>query len=222
MSRVTKMVYLACSIAAIGIAAFAIGVYVVNNVEHPKYTTVVADGDIEIRQYPRLIVAEVTRSGDRSTAVNSGFSPLAGYIFAKERSGDRIAMTAPVTQEPRTIAMTAPVTQSMASDRPEAAEWRVRFIMPAQYDLEKLPRPAGSDVELKSIPPARRAAIRFSGVATDEVIAKQEARLRAWLKSRGLMAKGPGTYAYYNAPFTPGFLRRNEVWLDLPEAGTIQ
>ena len=96
----TKMlVYLTFSIDLIGIVAFATAVYIVNNVENPRYTAVVVDGDIEIRQYPRLVVAEFARSGDRRNAVSSGFSPLAAYIFAKERSGDRIAMTAPVTQE---------------------------------------------------------------------------------------------------------------------------
>ena len=120
------------------------------------------------------------------------------------------------------ITVTATVAQSMSSDQPADVEWRVRFIMAAQCDLERLPRPAGTDVELKSVPLAGRAAIRFSAVVTDDLIAKQEARLRAWLQSRALTTAGPATYAYYNAPFTPGLLRRNEVWFNLAEPSTTK
>ena len=69
------------------------------NVETASYQVVESDGDIEIRDYPALVVAEVTRTGSRDQAVRSGFGPLARYIFAKERAGEKIAMTAPVTQK---------------------------------------------------------------------------------------------------------------------------
>lgn len=90
--------------------------------------------------------------------------------------------------------------------------------MPARYGLEELPAPAGSDVRLSEVPPRRVAAIRFSGRASDELIASKEAELRAWLEIRGLTPAAPAIYAFYNDPFTPGFLRRNEVLIDLPEA----
>jgi len=87
--------------------------------------------------------------------------------------------------------------------------------MPAKYTLETLPRAAGDDVRLLQLPPARRATIRFSGVATDALIASNEATLRAWLDSRNITALSAPTYAYYNDPFTPGLLRRNEVMFDV-------
>ncbi len=216
MRMIALWVLGAAGVAAVG---FGVGVYMVNNVEHPAYRMVTADGAIEVRDYPPLVVAEVRRSGDRSSAVNAGFGPLAGYIFASDRSGDKIAMTAPVTQRRETIAMTAPVTQTPAASEATAARgaesWTVRFIMPSKYTLATLPKPASPDVTLSEVPAARRAAIRFPGVATDGLIAEQERRLRSWLEARGLRVVGPPTYAYYNAPFTPGPLRRNEVMLDL-------
>ncbi|MEL7049086.1 MAG: heme-binding protein, partial [Pseudomonadota bacterium] len=60
-----------------------------------------------------------------------------------------------------------------------------------------------------------RVAIRFSGMATDTSIAEQEAKLRAWMTSNNLTPAGAPTYAYYNDPWTPGPLRRNEVLFDL-------
>ncbi|MFN3259998.1 MAG: SOUL family heme-binding protein [Pikeienuella sp.] len=175
--------------------------YVMGNVEQPSYALVEAEGAVEIRDYPALVVAEVERAGSRGEAVRAGFGPLAGYIFAREREGEKIAMTAPVTQ------------------RQAGEAWAVRFIMPSEYRLEDLPLPAGAEVSLKPLPPMRRAAIRFSGRADDALIAAEEAKLRAFLAARGLEPAGPPEYAYYNDPWTPGFLRRNEVLFDLAPAG---
>lgn len=204
-----------------GIAILAIGVwfYVMSSVEQPKYALLTQDGVIELRDYPALVVAEVTRQGDRNAAVRAGFSPLAGYIFAKNRGGDSVSMTAPVLQERQTIAMTAPVTQTPSgvgsSQSGMTSSWTIRFVMPSKYTLETLPKAAGDDVTLLQLPPQRRAAIRFSGVATDATIATNETALRAWLASRNISILGAPTYAYYNDPFTPGPLRRNEVLFDV-------
>ncbi len=198
-----------------GLAAIAVGtwVYIVSNVEQPTYVVVTKDGPIEIRDYPALVVAEVTRRGDRNSAVRAGFSPLAAYIFAKDRSGESISMTAPVTQARETIAVTAPVTQAPSSD----GTWLIRFIMPAKYTLSTLPQAGSDDVRLLQAPATRRAAIRFSGVATDASIAANENALREWLASRNFLVVGVPTYAYYNDPLTPGPLRRNEVMFDVKQ-----
>ena len=206
-------------LAVLGVAAMAIFVFVVQNVETPTYRVIMQDGAFDVRDYPLLVVAEVRRQGPRREALRAGFGPLANYIFAKERAGERISMTSPVTQQPEPIAMTVPVTQS----REDSGDWVVRFTMPARYSLEQLPAPTGADVRLSEIPPRRVAAIRFSGSATDELIAGKESELRTWLAAKGLTPAAMPVYAFYNDPFTPGFLRRNEVLIDLtdtPAAGS--
>lgn len=183
---------------ATGVITLAVGtwIYMVSNVETPEYAVVESDGAIEVRDYGPQRIAEIIMPGTRQQAVSRGFSPLAGYIFAKERQGDKIAMTAPVTQQ-------------AASD---GSEWRVHFIMPDEYSLDDLPTPADARVTLKEIPSTRRAAIRFSGIANDKSIAEQEQRLRTWLQERDLFEGDQvPVYAYYNDPFTPPPLRRNEV-----------
>ncbi|MFD2110570.1 SOUL family heme-binding protein [Thiorhodococcus fuscus] len=206
------LIILVAALVLLAITAMAVFVFVVQNVETPEYRVVERDEPFEVRDYPPLVVAEVTRKGDRQTALSAGFSPLAGYIFAKEREGERVAMTAPVTQQSaERIAMTAPVTQSST----EPGEWSVRFIMPARYDLASLPAPASGDVRLEQIPARRTAVVRFSGRTTDTLIGEQERALRDWIAARGLRSLGEPVYAYYNDPFTPGFLRRNEVMIEL-------
>jgi len=199
-------------VLAVILVAIGAWVYVTQNVETPDYQRVAEDGAIEIRDYPELVVAQVRRSGERGKAIRDAFNPLADYIFARDRSGDGIAMTAPVTQQPdEKIAMTAPVTQT-----PESGEWIVRFIMPAKYKRDELPPPGGDDVTIETVPATRQAAIRFSGSWDTELFQRKTEELRGWLEQRGIEPAGPPTYAYYNDPFTPSFLRRNEVLIQIP------
>lgn len=214
----TLMIILA-TLLVLAVSAMLIFVYVVQNVEQPAYASVLLDGDFEVRDYPPLVVAEVRRSGDREQGLRAGFGPLARYIFARERGGEPIEMTAPVQQQAlapdEKIAMTAPVTQSPNGEN----TWVVRFIMPSELSLEALPAPGNDAVRLRQLPASRVVAVRFSGRTDDALIAEQEQRLRDWMAVRALSPVGPSTYAYYNDPFTPGFLRRNEILLPVgPDA----
>ncbi len=184
--------------------------------ETPDYQVESAHGAIEIRRYGPRIVAEITVEGSRRDAVSDGFTPLANYIFAKERGGGdsaAIAMTTPVMQSrpDAPIAMTAPVTQAARSD----GRWAVQFIMPSKYTIDTLPKPGRADVRLETVPPQRVAAIRFSGHPTDDNVARHEDQLRQWMADQVIAGVGPPVYAYYDAPFKPGFLRRNEVMIPL-------
>jgi hypothetical protein len=193
------MLYFGLALLALFVG-FALFWYIqTRNVEIARYQVIESDGAMEIRDYPALTAAEVTRSGSRDTAVRSAFGSLAGYIFAKDRGGEKIAMT-------------APVTQTSSGDT-----WTIRFIMPSSYALDRLPKPSGADVRLVELPPARRAAIRFSGWWTDALFEEKNAALLAWMTARDLEPSGPPTLAYYNDPFTPGFLRRNEVLYDVKQ-----
>ncbi|MDP5103181.1 MAG: heme-binding protein [Erythrobacter sp.] len=183
--------------AGIGIAAIgAAAVYAqFRNTEEPEFSLVRAEGEFELRDYPALVVAEVTSSGDRQRASGASFRRLAAYIFAQDRpeGGDKIAMTAPVLQ-----------------DETQPGEWRMRFVMPAKYTLETLP-PAPADITLTQVPARQMAAIRFSGNGAERDLALMEARLRDWMMAQGLMPAGEAEFAFYDAPMVPGPLRRNEV-----------
>lgn len=190
--RIGKWIAAGMGIAVIGAAA----VYAqYRNTEEPEYALVRAEGDFELRDYPTLVVAEVTSSGDRQRASGASFRRLAAYIFAQDRpaGGESIAMTAPVLQQ-----------------ETGAGAWRMRFVMPAKYTLETLP-PAPADIALTQVPARRMAAIRFSGNGGASDLAAHEAQLRSWLDGQGLVPEGEAEYAFYDAPMVPGPLRRNEV-----------
>ena len=190
--KAAKLIAAGAGLAVVGAAA-AYAQY--RQTEQPDYAVLGTDGDFSLRDYPALVVAEVSHSGNRERASGASFRRLAAYIFAQDRpaGGEKIAMTAPVLQDE-----TAP------------GEWRMRFVMPSQYSLETLP-PAPADITLTETPARRMAAVRFSGNGSARDLALMEARLRDWMRGEGLMPAGEAEYAFYDAPVVPGPLRRNEV-----------
>jgi hypothetical protein len=177
-------------------------------VEEPAFKTVLSDGAFEVRDYPGLIVAEVTVTGEQKEAASKGFRLLAGYIFGGNKRRQSIAMTAPVAQEPvsEKFAMTAPVTQIQ-----NAGTWIVRFTMPSAYTMEALPEPNDPKVQLRRLPATRFAALRFSGLASKGDVDAKSTELLAAAKAHHLRASGPVTLAQYDPPWTLWFMRRNEV-----------
>ena len=126
-------------IAVVAVVLLGAGLWgpLVSNVEQPKYQVVESSGDIEIRDYPPMIVAEAEVSGDRRDAIGKGFRFIADYIFGNNTTAQKVPMTAPVTQQgSEKIAMTAPVTQ-----QGDGNTWRVRFIMPSSYTMRRCPSP---------------------------------------------------------------------------------
>jgi hypothetical protein len=183
----------------------------------PSWHSVRQDGDIEIRDYDPMIVAEVTTTGERYGAINAGFRILAGYIFGGNTAQTKIAMTAPVTQESgdakgEKIAMTAPVTQEASENQ---NEWKVRFVMPPEYTLVSLPVPNDARIKFLEIPAYRAAVIQFPGFNTDSNLSEHLNILMDWLAKNHIAAIGQPTYAFYNPPWTLPFLKRNEVMVKI-------
>ena len=181
-------------------------------VEEPAFRSVLHEGAFEVRDYPALMVAEVTVSGDQKEAASKGFRLLAGYIFGGNKRRQSIAMTAPVAQAPTSekIAMTAPVTQIQS-----AGEWVVRFTMPSAYSMDTLPEPNDPKVHLRALPPARFAVLQFSGLARKDDVAAKTAELEKLARTHHLRAIGPASLAQYDPPWTLWFMRRNEVMIPI-------
>ena len=165
----------------------------------------------ELRRYPAHLVAEIEVDGSFDEAPSRAFRPLAGFINGANRSRRRIAMTAPVTQQeagPEKIAMTAPVVQQ-AAGRP--GSYLVQFVMPSHFTAQTLPAPEDARVRTRQIPQQLAAAVRFSGRWTRKEFGERGKALRQAIVAAGLHPAGPVRYARFNPPWTPWFLRRNEV-----------
>ena len=178
--------------------------------EQPKFTVLRSTDVFELRHYASHLVAEVVVPGPAMEAGNQAFPILAGYIFGKNKGERRFEMTAPVTQTAATAAvkieMTAPVMQTPASHG-----FIVQFMMPGTYTLATLPEPLDPRVKLREVPEQTVAAITYSGTWSQSNYDEHLERLRKALEQAGVETQGEPVYSRYNPPFTPWFLRTNEI-----------
>jgi hypothetical protein len=158
-------------------------------------------GEIEFRKYPALVLATVDSAGGD----DSGFNLLFAYITGNNTARNSISMTAPVITSAE-IPMTAPVVSDAKS---------ISFVMPRGKNRDEMPEPLDSRVRIISMPEREVAVIRFRGYAPQEDVAAAEVRLREGLKTAGIEPAGGPFLMRYNPPWTPGFLRQNEVGLEI-------
>lgn len=197
-------------IAIIAIALFFAWQLLGYKTNEPDYKVIKSERNIEIREYPALIVAQVQIEGERYEAINTGFKILANYIFGNNSTQKKIAMTAPVIQEGTKIPMTVPVSQQK-----NAQYWDIRFIMPTNFTIEQLPKPNQKNIMLLEIPEKKYVVIRFSGSNTKNNLDKHEAMLIDYLTKNQLNPVGESIYAFYNPPWILPFLRKNEIMIEI-------
>ena len=181
-------------------------------IEEPEHDVIKSFDRVELRRYAPYVVAEVVLDGSAEDAGNRAFPILAGYIFGKNKGEKQFAMTAPVTQTavPARMDMTAPVTQSAV-----AGGMRVQFVLPKGVTLATAPEPIDPRVQLREVPAGTWAVIRYSGSWSQANYLEHLDALKAALQTAGVATQGEPVLARYNAPFTPWFMRRNEIWLAL-------
>ena len=182
-------------------------------IEEPAYEVVKTLDKVEIRQYAPYVVAEVLIAASAEDAGNQAFPILAGYIFGKNEGERKMEMTAPVTQTavPVKMSMTAPVTQSAAP----GGGFLVQFVLPREVTLATAPKPTDARVQLREVPGTRVAVIRYSGTWSQANYEEHLSRLKTALNVAGLGWSGEPVFSRYNGPWTPWFMRRNEIWLTL-------
>jgi len=165
--------------------------------ESPEYKVVEKEGSFEIRDYPELTIASTPM---QKRGEDGSFMRLFRFISGRNERSQKISMTTPVL-------MTGTESGVMS------------FIVPKDVARQGVPTPSNPEVAISTKPPARYAVYRFSGPS--KPIPSQEAakKLLAWIDSKHLQISGSPSalplFAYYNPPWTPGFMRRNEVLVRL-------
>lgn len=164
--------------------------------ESAPYSVVRSEGRFEIRDYPSLVVVETPMRGARDGSDGS-FNRLFRYISGSNADDEKIAMTTPVF---------------MSGDSTNAT---MAFVMPTQLSLTEVPRPADEAVTVREVPAGSFAVYRFRGGRSSENEQEAWSSLETWMQSQGLSAQSTAIYAYFDPPWIPGFLRRNEVMAQL-------
>jgi hypothetical protein len=197
-------------------------VFGVRNEEQPPYEVLYKQDNKEIRKYQSYVVARTTVEGSFEEAQSKGFKILAGYIFGKNKSQKKIAMTAPVVQSPEynneKIAMTAPVVMSPNQNGQDSGvgSWTMTFSMPSQYSIETLPVPEDGRIALEKVPSKYIAAYMFSGFWNESKNQKLGSSLLDWLeKEKQYEPESKPMFAGYDPPWTLPFFRRNEMLVEI-------
>ena len=190
-----------------------------SRVEQAEYTVVKKMNGYEIREYPAHIVAQTTIQNSSTESMGLGFNVVAKYIFGGNTKKESIAMTAPVVVQKDTtkkisenVAMTAPVFVTN-----EGNSQTVSFGMPRSHTLETLPTPNDPRVKIVTIPAKKYAVMQFAWYRSDARIKSMQEKLLALLARDGIPTTGGTAYAGYNAPWTPPWMTRNEVLVEITQ-----
>jgi hypothetical protein len=184
----------------------------IRSASEPRYEILTANDKIEIRQYPPMVVAQTAVNADYKDSSSQGFNRLAGYIFGKNKSEQKMTMTAPVFQEQEVaiMDMTVPVIQQKTQQ-----VWLMEFVLPEKYTVSSAPKPLDSAVLIKKIPSKKVAVIKYSESLSEQGIEEKSEELKYWLFKKGYKPISTSRSAAYDPPWTLPFLRRNEVHIDI-------
>ena len=203
--------WMIAGILTLGGAAFAARAAFAGRYEAPAHTVRADHGDWQVRDYSPTIEARVTVDGAFEDATGDAFRLLAGYIFGGNGGDQKIAMTVPVSAAPVDVEPGAPrVTRDGG-----AGQWVVAFTMPSEYRIDELPTPRDGRVRLVEVPGGAWAVRPFSGWMKAARADAHIASLRADLAAAGLTEVGAPVIAQYDPPWTPGFLRHNEILIPI-------
>lgn len=183
-------------------------------IEKPEYEVVLIDGSIEYRRYASFIVAEtkIVDVENWKDASNEGFRRLFNYITGDNNGEEKIAMTAPVQQSKLQV---EEMRINQAEPLAGGSGWKVGFMLPSSYSMADAPMPEDERIKIRRVPEKLVAAIRYSGRWTTRNFDKYESRLMAALSEEDIETLGVPETAFYNPPFVPPFMRRNEILVEV-------
>ena len=163
--------------------------------EKPDYKILQEKENIQIREYPSIIVAEVKMKDNKRVTRNESFRKLFKYITGSNEQDQEIKMTVPVFQAPT-----------------DSSQWSMSFVIPKKWEWGKVPQPVNDEISIKQLEAQKMAAIRFHGSGSEENFSKYQKILEQHLIENNIKYdKEKAVYAYYSSPFTVWFMKIHEV-----------
>ena len=161
-------------------------------VESPAYRVLQQDGAFEIREYPAMVVAS-TAMDNADPNESTSFMRLFRYISGDNEKGSKIAMTTP----------------DFSSGSNGAGE--MSFVVPKGVVAEGAPSATNTQVKIDTMAAGRFAVYRFSGSWRPERFELSKNKLVDWMRQQQISPAAEPIVANYDPPYTPSFLKRNEI-----------
>ena len=108
------------------------------------------------------------------------------------------------------IAMTTPVF----TQKNEGLE-TMAFVLPASMSSNDVPEPLDKNLRVRTRPTGLYAVYRYSGKRVDGGSNKAKRELKNWILNNDYEQLSDPINAYYDTPWTPPFLRRNELLIQV-------
>ncbi|QTN31856.1 heme-binding protein [Akkermansiaceae bacterium] len=165
-------------------------------IEKPKYESIQKDGNFEVRKYEaiKVVSAPMEDMGKRDQSFRKLFKYISGENEAKQK-----------------IAMTSPVFMDEKNDK-AASSGKMSFMIPAEVAEKGAPAPDGEGVEVTEIIGGTYAVLRFKGWDKPDNRKQGAEALAKLISEKKLKPMGSTFFAFYDPPWTPEFMRRNEIW----------
>ena len=161
--------------------------------EEAPHKVLIKNGNIELRSYSELQLVETSMNPQGE----GGFMRLFAYIDRGNSRSQKIAMTTPVYIQKKNNGKT------------------MAFVLPASMHKDEVPAPTGINVKTGTRPSGDYAVYRYSGKRIDGGSKDAKRLLNEWIVKKGYRSLSEPINAYYDTPWTPPFLRRNELMIQV-------
>lgn len=171
------------------------GIFGIHLEERPTYDIMRTEGTFEVRCYPpqKIISIEITDPKNERLK-KEALSALVNYIFGRNESSQRMAMTSPVMQEGNILFL----------------------ILPRHYASKTAPLPLDERLSVKDIPMRVVASILYHGNHSEQKVQEHTTELKNWIKKHPwYIMVGNAQLAQYDGPLTLPFLRKNEIHVEV-------
>lgn len=158
----------------------------------PNYTVVERLGPVEVREYPELLLAQ-TFTRREVEGQDGSFRRLFRFITKGNASAQPIAMTTPVLY------------------RGEGSAEAMAFVLPATMRPEEAPAPLDPTVRIATRQAGTYAAVRMKGRRRSGGRERALSEIGSAVEKSGWMLDGPPEFAFYDPPWIPWFMEKNEV-----------
>ena len=166
--------------------------------ESPKYQSKKHPSGFEIRNYSAMTVVSTKKEKSKTTKErDSRFMRLFKYIDKSNSKSEKIAMTTPVF---------------MGVD---GNEGEMSFVLPQKVAAKGAPTPNSDAFYINKMNPTKFAAMRFRGKPSKENEAAKKLMKKIQDAGFSISKNAKPIFAYYDPPWIPVFLRKNEVLIQI-------
>lgn len=158
--------------------------------ESPSYELIKKEEAFELRRYLPFYIVAYSNGDDPD--IDNGFRTLFSYISSNNDANQKISMTIPVIEDI------------------EVNNKRMAFVVPKAFG-SNIPKPNSKYLNITEFEEGLYAVVQYSGRSNEQLEQQKSRQLHQWIENNHWEVRSNDKLAIFNAPFTPGIFRKNEI-----------